>query len=370
MSSKKCQEPPAADLPSDLEPVASPPSSPTISPSMLPRINEKEDDIACSSDSDVWSLGSDRDINAPELFAISSDSYFSQHRESFGELRGRALDTPISTKKGRRASDLSLRSNNDYGNYTESDNEHTKTPSRPGRRRSSTPQNKRSGSSRSRTRDGAPESGSGSEISQTAKIFKNLLILEESLRQQNRLPAALDDRLQLHPVCYADRIHHRRCDVAVVLSERRVPSDDCAAAQVCGDHKQGPATAQHQTGEGARRDVRCSAGGAQVVLSGTDSCVEAADAVPVEGGASGLGRQVPQLACGARDQAGNLERRRHRREGGSESARFQHRHPRAVGTVQKRVLEQGDDAPPQNHGARAEGPIVVGPPNNFLIYRP
>ncbi|KAG7816488.1 hypothetical protein KL928_004530 [Ogataea angusta] len=336
MSSKKCQDPPAADLPSDLEPVASPPSSPTISPSLLPRINEKEDDIACSSDSDVWSLGSDRDINAPELFAISSDSYFSQHRESFGELRGRALDTPISTKKGRRASDLSLRSNNDYGNYTESDNEHTKTPSRPGRRRSSTPQNKRSGSSRSRTRDGAPESGSGSEISQTAKIFKNLLILEESLRQQNR----------------------------------RVPSDDCAAAQVCGDHKQGPATAQHQTGEGARRDVRCSAGGAQVVLSGTDSCAEAADAVFVEGGASGLGRQVPQLACGARDQAGNLERRRHRREGGSESARFQHRHPRAVGTVQKRVLEQGDDAPPQNHGARAEGPIVVGPPNNFLFIVP
>ncbi|KAG7695333.1 hypothetical protein KL930_003786 [Ogataea haglerorum] len=185
MSSKKCQDSPAADSPSEMEPVTSPPSSPTMSPSLLPRINEKEDDIACSSDSDVWSLGSDRDINAPELFTISSDSYFSQHRESFGELRGRALDTPISTKKGRRASDLSLRSNIDYSNHTESENEHTKTPSRPGSRRSSTPQNKRSGSSRSRTRDGAPESGSGSEISQTAKIFKNLLILEESLRQQN-----------------------------------------------------------------------------------------------------------------------------------------------------------------------------------------
>ncbi|KAH3666461.1 hypothetical protein OGAPHI_003457 [Ogataea philodendri] len=186
MSSPKSQDQSGVDSSPDLSPRTSVSSSPPSSPSLLPRINEKEDDAAFSSDSDVWSLGSDRDLNAPEMLVIPSDSYFSQHRESFGELRGRsALDTPFSSKKGRRPSDLSVKSNTDYPNYTESDNEYTKTPIRTGRRRSSTPQNKRSGTSRSRTRDGASESGSGSEISQTAKIFKNLLILEESLRQQN-----------------------------------------------------------------------------------------------------------------------------------------------------------------------------------------
>ncbi|GMG23229.1 unnamed protein product [Ambrosiozyma monospora] len=170
-----------------------------------------------------------------ESFVMSSDSYFSHQRDSFSEIRGRKLDVARGANSNqnhrRKVSDASsMRSNQDDpcgGLYiTDSDQDLLRSQQRqqqtlgfvysngssaslsgtaspqlgPTSRRSSyssytgsgsgrgspnTPPRRRRSSARSESTNGS------SEISETAKIFKNLLIMEESLRQESRYQSNL-----------------------------------------------------------------------------------------------------------------------------------------------------------------------------------
>ncbi|GME82660.1 unnamed protein product [Ambrosiozyma monospora] len=303
---------PTPDLP-PLSPPNSPPCSPDLSPRSTNINNNKirmnynrernrsttstTSDYAISSDSEIWSLNSDRDNYYPssnhnqinnnnnrrnhrysrsvssgsgsydedefpsessqtsfpsspiESFVMSSDSYFSHQRDSFSEIRGRKLDIArgannSSQNHRRRVSDTSsMRSNQDDpcgGLYiTESDQDLLRSQQRqqqtlgfvysngssaslsatgspqlgPTSRRSSyssygsgsgrgspnTPPRRRRSSARSR--DGSESVNGSSEISETAKIFKNLLIMEESLRQQSRHQSNLIKKYTIFVFC-------------------------------------------------------------------------------------------------------------------------------------------------------------------------
>ncbi|OWB71206.1 hypothetical protein B5S31_g891 [[Candida] boidinii] len=245
-------------------------SSPPSSPGLLPKLNKissRDDEFALASDSDVWSLSSSGSNYYPN-YNMSSDSYFSQHRESLSSDRGRKFDNLIpnnntsnqnqinknnrksptsnssfgsgSSNGRRRRSDVSVRSvdynsDRDYSqqqqqqyplssqqstNYLQPGFPNITGPLKDNRRSSrrsgdsNFPDNQMNDGSFSysnmgsgNSNGGGSVSGSGSgntgtpnsrshsarrrshsrsreEIAPAAKIFKNLLILEESLRQQ------------------------------------------------------------------------------------------------------------------------------------------------------------------------------------------
>ncbi|OWB77311.1 hypothetical protein B5S32_g1473 [[Candida] boidinii] len=243
-------------------------SSPPSSPGLLPKLNKissRDDEFALASDSDVWSLSSSGSNYYPN-YNMSSDSYFSQHRESLSSDRGRKFDNLIpnnnisnqnqinknnrksptsnssfgsgSSNGRRRRSDVSVRSvdynsDRDYSqqqqqqyplssqqstNYLQPGFPNITGPLKDNRRSSrrsgdsNFPDNQMNDGSFSysnmgsgNSNGGGSVSGSGNigtpnsrshsarrrshsrsreEIAPAAKIFKNLLILEESLRQQ------------------------------------------------------------------------------------------------------------------------------------------------------------------------------------------
>ncbi|OWB56496.1 hypothetical protein B5S28_g2399 [[Candida] boidinii] len=240
-------------------------SSPPSSPGLLPKLNKissRDDEFALASDSDVWSLSSSGSNYYPN-YNMSSDSYFSQHRESLSSDRGRKFDNLIpnnnisnqnqinknnrksptsnssfgsgSSNGRRRRSDVSVRSvdynsDRDYSqqqqqqyplssqqstNYLQPGFPNITGPLKDNRRSSrrsgdsNFPDNQMNDGSFSYSNMGSGNSNGGGvsgntgtpnsrshsarrrshsrsreEIAPAAKIFKNLLILEESLRQQ------------------------------------------------------------------------------------------------------------------------------------------------------------------------------------------
>ncbi|GMM31986.1 Nem1-Spo7 phosphatase regulatory subunit [Martiniozyma asiatica (nom. inval.)] len=190
----------------------SPPSSPgLVLPQNVPSTNEHIDAFILEPATTV-SMGKYRKANRQSSNASSpdeltdddllnlntgSDSYFSHHREN---------STFINPIRSRRRSDVSIRSDaslrslrSSIASLTESDNE-SRSPFRSFKKKAQNQEgsvksvlsselthgSRSRSTSRSRARSQSQsQSQNRSEVSTTAHIFKNLLILEESLRQQH-----------------------------------------------------------------------------------------------------------------------------------------------------------------------------------------
>ena len=213
--------------------------SPPSSPSLLAKINENEDDFAVSSDSDAWSLNSDRSSqlyrsgsSVRGSLSSSGTSLYNGRQQKFGSV-GKAMEDPVNdeTEKEdtaekssrtsqssspttprprRRESDdsvelLPVSSDSYFSLHREmleggdEISESTLSSGSPSVQKLHKRSRRRSGHrsmprSRSRTREEV-------EISPSAQIFKNMLILEESLRQQNAQQSRIKTKYTVFLLC-------------------------------------------------------------------------------------------------------------------------------------------------------------------------
>lgn len=215
--------------------------SPPSSPSLLPKIKENEDDFAVSSDSDAWSLNSGRSSqlyrsgsSVRDSFSSSGTSLYNSGRQTKSGSVGKVMEedpssenivkrevadsssgtggsiSPLIPRSRSRKLDDSIEllpvSSDSYfsrhrGMLESGDETPDLTPSNgsPSAQRLHKRNRRRSGHhSRSRSRSRTREEV---EISPSAQIFKNLLILEESLRQQNAQQSRIKTKYTVFLLC-------------------------------------------------------------------------------------------------------------------------------------------------------------------------
>lgn len=194
----------------------------TESSPILPKISEKDDDFAVSSDSDAWSLGSDQtdrserssSFGSSPLRSPSSESYTSDtsRRDSASSMCEPVVLFPMSSDSYFSHNRARLAASR------------TGTPDSEVRRRQRTARHHRRSSSESishrhhsRSRSRAAED---SEVSPAAQIYKNLLILEETLRQQSSEQSRLRTKYTMFVVSML--IVLVIASYSLVVSERQV----------------------------------------------------------------------------------------------------------------------------------------------------